>query len=102
MVPGWSTIPLDTFTIRPQPRSSIAGTSAKVRRIGASTLTANADDHAERAVETVGPTGWTTAALFTRRSTGPSSSAAVAAAPAAAAGAAGTAGGTPAAPPSPP
>jgi hypothetical protein len=44
MAPGWSTIALDTFTIRPQPRSIIAGRSAKVRRIGASTLTAKADD----------------------------------------------------------
>src|SRR5271155_6144898 len=98
MVPGWSTIPLDTFTIRPQPRSSIAGTSAKVRRIGASTLTANADDHAERAVETVGPTGWTTAALFTRRSTGPSSLTAVATASATATWSATSAGSTSAAP----
>src|ERR671919_1052824 len=70
---GRPTIPLETFTTRPQPRSSMSGTSARERLIGANTLIANADCSSRGSVLSVGPSGQTTAALLIRISTPPSS-----------------------------
>src|SRR5918992_4926417 len=70
---GRPTIPLETLTTRPQPRSSMSGTTARARLIGANTLIANADCNSPGSVLSVGPTGQTTAALLIRMSTPPSS-----------------------------
>src|SRR5919106_3013741 len=70
---GRPTIPLETLTTRPQPRSSMSGTTARARLIGANTLIANADCSSPGSVLSVGPTGQTTAALLIRMSTPPSS-----------------------------
>src|ERR687892_717129 len=70
---GRPTTPLETLTTRPQPRSSMLGTTARARLIGANTLIANADCSSPGSVFSVGPTGQTTAALLIRMSTPPSS-----------------------------
>src|SRR5918992_571937 len=70
---GRPTIPLETLTTRPQPRSSMSGTTARARLIGANTLIANADCSSPGSVLSIGPTGQTTAALLIRMSTPPSS-----------------------------
>ncbi len=59
--------------MRPQPASSIPGRTDALSTIGPRTLIASAAVTAAGSRSGVGPSGQTTAALFTRSSTGPSS-----------------------------
>ena len=69
-------MPLLTLTTRPQRRSSIPGSSAKVSSARLVTLTVNARAKASRSMPVLAPRGATTPALLMRMSTRPSSSSA--------------------------
>jgi hypothetical protein len=73
MSPGKSTTPDETFTIRPQPRSTISGRTALVSRNTPTRLICRAAIQSSGSRRQVGSRGQTTAALLTRMSTGPSS-----------------------------
>jgi hypothetical protein len=65
MESGRATIPLETLTMRPQPASSMPGSTAAVSAAGAMTLSSKARRSSAGGMAAVGLSGSTVAALLT-------------------------------------